>query len=284
MSYKTITVHVDDSKTMGERAKLATALAALEPDAHIVGAAVTGVSDLIYDVLAGGEAAGNVAPVIDEEIKTMRARARRLLANFEGMMQSAMAPSWELRVVDDESLGGMSLQARYSDIVLLGKSDPDEAPQDQVSEFPEYVAMTSGRPVLMLPQAGHFDVLGKPMVLAWDASLEATRTVHHALPLLRRASKVHVLVFNVSRESGLHGDEPGADIALYLARHGIEVEVHQETTKIDLGNALLSTCADLEAELLVMGCYGHSRFRELMIGGVSRTVFRSMTLPVLFAH
>lgn len=284
MSYKTITVHVDDSKTMGERAKLAAALAALESGAHIVGAAVTGVSDLIYDVLAGGEAAGNVAPVIDEEIKTMRARARRLLANFEGMMQSAMVPSWELRVVDDESLGGMSLQARYSDIVLLGKSDPDEAPQDQVSDFPEYVAMTSGRPVLMLPNAGQFDVLGKPMVLAWDASLEATRTVHHALPLLRCASKVHVMVFNVSRESDLHGDEPGADIALYLARHGVEVDVHQETTKTDVGNALLSACADLEAELLVMGCYGHSRFRELMIGGVSRTVFGSMTLPVLFAH
>jgi nucleotide-binding universal stress UspA family protein len=91
-------------------------------------------------------------------------------------------------------------------------------------------------------------------------------------------------VFNAERQVNVHGEQPGADLALYLARHGVKVDVLQETTEQDSGNALLSLAADVNADLLVMGCYVHSRFREVLLGGATRTVLESMTLPVLMSH
>jgi nucleotide-binding universal stress UspA family protein len=101
---------------------------------------------------------------------------------------------------------------------------------------------------------------------------------------MEQAGKVTLAVFNAGREPEAHGSEPGADMALYLARHGIKVEVSSQVTAIDVGSALLSFASDIDADLLVMGCYGHSRMHEIMLGGASRTVLQSMTLPVLMAH
>ena len=114
--------------------------------------------------------------------------------------------------------------------------------------------------------------------------MEATRAVTNALPLLTRARHVTLVVFNVSRFNGAHGQEPGADIALYLARHGVKVSVSSQFTELDIGNALLSLAADKGADLLVMGSYGHTRFREVLLGGVTQTILKTMTLPVLMSH
>jgi nucleotide-binding universal stress UspA family protein len=122
------------------------------------------------------------------------------------------------------------------------------------------------------------------VLVAWDGSQEASRALDGALPFLRQAAEVKVVVFNAEDQVNMHGEQPGADIALYLARHGVKVDVLQETTEQDIGNALLSLAADTVADMLVMGCYAHSRFRELMLGGASSTVLTSMTLPVLMAH
>ncbi|MYM76298.1 universal stress protein, partial [Duganella sp. FT134W] len=107
-----------------------------------------------------------------------------------------------------------------------------------------------------------------------------------ALPLLRASARVTLAVYQRRRHNGAHGVQPGADIALYLARHGVKVEVQQNTAgpNEDVGNALLSLAADSGADLLVMGAYGHQRWRELVLGGVTRRVLQSMTLPVLMAH
>jgi len=102
--------------------------------------------------------------------------------------------------------------------------------------------------------------------------------------LLRRASKVTIAVFNPFAEYDVHGEQPGADIALYLARHNINVEVQRHTVEGSIGDALLSLAADLGSDLLVMGGYGHARVREVMLGGVTRTVLKEMTLPVLMSH
>jgi nucleotide-binding universal stress UspA family protein len=97
---------------------------------------------------------------------------------------------------------------------------------------------------------------------------------------------VRVVVFDRGNPSGAHGEQPGADVALYLARHGIKVEVSEQAMPkdIDTGNALLSHAADFGADLIVMGGYGHKRFREIMLGGVTHTILESMTVPVLMAH
>ena len=101
----------------------------------------------------------------------------------------------------------------------------------------------------------------------------------------KRAAQVDVVAFEPARSGADHGEEPGADIALYLARHGVKVTVSRvDAPDLDVGNQLLSRAFDLSADLIVMGAWGHSRLRELILGGVTRTLLESMTVPVLMAH
>ena len=166
----------------------------------------------------------------------------------------------------------------------MSQIDTREALPGIMSDFPEYVVMNAGRPVLLVPYAGEFPHVGRKVLLAWDGSMEASRAINGAMPMLRQAQEVKVVVFNAEQQVNVHGQQPGADLALYLARHGVKVDVLQETTEQDSGNALLSLAADVNADLLVMGCYAHSRFREMLLGGATRTVLESMTLPVLMSH
>jgi nucleotide-binding universal stress UspA family protein len=122
-------------------------------------------------------------------------------------------------------------------------------------------------------------------MVAWDGSLSASRAVTLALPLLLRADTVDVVVMQTAdKKDDVHGEEAGADLALFLARHQIKVNVVERHIKGNRGEALLSIAADLAADLIVMGGYGHTRFRELVLGGVTRTLLNSMTVPVLMAH
>jgi nucleotide-binding universal stress UspA family protein len=121
-------------------------------------------------------------------------------------------------------------------------------------------------------------------LLAWDGSLEAARAISAALPLLQQVPRVTLAVYNGEEKYGAHGAVPGADMATYLARHGLKVDLVERHEPGAVGEALLSLAADLQAGLLVMGCYGHSRLREIVLGGATRDVLRGMTLPVLMAH
>ena len=147
--------------------------------------------------------------------------------------------------------------------------------------------MGAGRPVLAVPYAGKFDTIGKRIVIAWDARREAARAVADAVPLLEQAESVVTLSINPhgGAQAGTHGEIPGADIATHLARHGISVEAQQLVANdISVGDMLLSRLSDLTADLLVMGVYGHSRARELVLGGVTRHILNHMTVPVLLSH
>ena len=151
-------------------------------------------------------------------------------------------------------------------------------------DFPEYIVMNSGRPVLIIPYTGDFTTVAKRPLISWDASRESTRAVTDAIPILKRAELVQVAIFNSKVQSDAHGEQPGADIALFLARHGVKVEVSVHKTSTDIGNALLSLSHDLDSDMIVMGGYGHSRLREMIMGGVTRTVLESMTIPVFMSH
>jgi len=140
--------------------------------------------------------------------------------------------------------------------------------------------------VLVVPYAGKFERVDRHALVAWDGSRAAIRAVTDAVPLLRRSGKVTLAIFNPDSHGSAHGEQPGADMALYLARHGVNVEVLVQKTPdgLDVGNALLSLASDLGVDLMVMGAYGHMRWRELVLGGVTRTIMRTMTVPVLMAH
>jgi len=282
MSYKTILVHVDNSKHSSERVKLAANIA-LNEDAHLIGAAPTGVSRYIYQAGMLGDGAGFTAH-LEAHMELLRQQGQEALKGFEATVQRMGVSSFESTLVDDEAGAGISLQARYSDLVIIGQTNLDEPSPSTLPDFPEYVILNSGRPALIVPYTGKFDTVGKRVLVAWDASASATRAISAAIPLLKRADIVEVLVFNADAQGDAHGEQPGADIALYLARHNIRVNVVRQKSKIDIGNALLSSATDLASDLIVMGGYGHTRFREILLGGVTRTVLESMTVPVFMCH
>jgi nucleotide-binding universal stress UspA family protein len=150
---------------------------------------------------------------------------------------------------------------------------------------PERVALAAGRPVLAIPYAGRFEAVGRRVLIGWDASREATRAVADAMPLLAAAETVSVLSIDPREGPSAHGPVPGADISPHLARHGVNATVERTVSAgVPAGDLLLSRAADLGADLLVVGAYGHSRARELLLGGVTRTLLQSMTLPVLMSH
>jgi nucleotide-binding universal stress UspA family protein len=279
MPYKTILIHVNESNHTAARVRIAARIAQQE-GAHLIGAAMTGVSRYLYESGALDKNDPNLVAHLD----MLRQRGERALAEFEAIVTQAGVPSYEKRLVDDEAGAGMATQASYADLVVLGQNDPDETLPTITHDFPEYVLLNCGRPLLLVPYAGRFENAGQNALIAWDASIAATRAVSNALPLLQRARIVHVAVFNAAEQPHRHGAEPGADIALYLARHGVNVAVNQQSADIDVGNALLSLATDLGSDLIVMGGYVHSRFRELLLGGVTRTILDTMTVPVLMAH
>jgi nucleotide-binding universal stress UspA family protein len=190
----------------------------------------------------------------------------------------------EWRASDTDALSVVALHARYADLVVIGQQKPDST--GGVSrEFERSLPAVAGRPVLVVPYAFERRPVGRQVLVAWNASREAARAVVDALPFLMRADQVHVVAFDPQVSARAHGEEPGADIALYLARHGVKVAVSRyDAQDMDTGNLLLSRAFDLSADLIVMGAWGHSRLREFVLGGVTRTLLESMTVPVLMSH
>ncbi|MSP80209.1 MAG: universal stress protein [Rhodospirillales bacterium] len=178
----------------------------------------------------------------------------------------------------------LALSARYADLAVVGQrnSDDDELEMDKM---PDRFILSAGRPVLSVPYAGAFPKVGQTAVVAWDASRLATRAVNDALPILRRAAKVHLLAINPEGGREGHGEVPCADIAHHLARHGVKAEASSlRVNDIEVGDALLSRASDFGADLIVMGAYGHARWRELVLGGVTRHLLQHMTAPVFMSH
>jgi nucleotide-binding universal stress UspA family protein len=260
MTYKDLLVMVDDGFGATERIRFAVELAE-RFDAHLAG---------LY-----------VAPATRPDLPQVARRAREL---FEGIAAQRRI-SMEWRAAHGFPVDVAPVQARYVDLAILGQLDPKNAQASVDCPPPEDIALSTGRPVLVMPHVGQYSAAGKRALVAWNASREATRAINDALPLLAAASSVTVLAVDpvVGREE--HGEVPGADIGLYLARHGIKAHVEEAVSgEVGIGDVLLSRAADLGADLLVMGAYGHSRIRELMLGGVTRAILKSMTLPVLMSH
>jgi nucleotide-binding universal stress UspA family protein len=278
MSYKTILVHVDHS-SHAERRIAAAAQVALANSAHLIGVALSGVSRFTYQ----GSEGSSLIPELDiaAALATITKRNQDALIRFDAIAASSGVLSYESRLVDDDPAGGLALQARYVDLVVLSQTDPDDPASRVISDVPQYVMLNGARPVLIIPYAGDFPTIGTNVLVAWNGSIEATHAVFNALPVLTLARKVVVVALNPEFAAGR---DPGADIALYLARHGIRCEVISRRTSIDVGEDILSLTADLQSDMVVMGGYGHTRFRELLLGGVTATELKSMTVPVLMSH
>ena len=277
MSFRTIVLHLDAAARRGERLALACEIA-LRHDAHLVGLFALPDIRLPYSV---GGTSGAIALAADRGRQDAAAAASE---EFQAVTaRNGVKSEWRRSTRD--AAAALALSARYADLVIVGQHDPDaRAEQERMPRyFVEDTVLSAGRPVLVVPYVGRYPRVGVRVLVAWNASREAARAVSDALPLLRGASAVEVVAFNP--ETGAdHGEQAGADIALYLARHGVNATAASQHGGIDAGAQILSRAADFSADLVVMGAYGHWRSRELVLGGATRTVLASMTTPVLMAH
>jgi nucleotide-binding universal stress UspA family protein len=256
MVYKDLLVMLDSGVRSRERLQLAARLAE-RCAAHLVGLFVRG------------------------EIDRQGAGARRLFEDIAA--RHALSAEWRSAQGDPTELA--AVHGRYADLIILGQIDPDAFATIAAQPFPEEVALLTGRPLLVIPYAGTFRAIGRRVLVGWDASRAATRAVHDAIPLLIDAESVTVLTIDAKVGENGHGELPGADIALHLARHGVTATTERTVSgDIGIANVLLSRASDLAVDLLVIGAYGHSHLRELLLGGTTRTVLASMTVPVLMSH
>jgi len=198
---------------------------------------------------------------------------------------ASLGKSIEWREVEGDAVDLAAGAARQADLTILGQASPDDAAPGITPDFPERVTLEAGRPVLVIPYAGSFPSIGKRVLVAWSDTPQAARAVGDALPLMAGAETVAILSITPEGDEGEEIAASGVALAQSLARHGVKAEPHHLAAGgVGIGDLLLSRAADEAADLIVMGVYGHSRLRELVLGGVSRDIFEHMTVPVLMAH
>lgn len=282
MAYKNLLVSLDGTKSNAKRVQVALDLAE-RFDAHLVGLYVNPEVIIPSYVMAG------IPEAVQRDQRAARkAEAERILGDFEKAAKRA-GRSIECRGASgpaEDIPEIIGLHGRYADLVILGQYDGDD-PESPSRDTIERTLLTVGRPCLLVPYIGAPAVIGRRAVVAWDAGRESARAAYDSLPFLQAAEAVHIVVVNPTRtgRGEGHGQEPGADIALTLARHGVKAETHHIVAEdIEAADTLLSRLSDLDADLLVMGAYGHARWRELVLGGVTRSILEHMTVPVLMSH
>jgi nucleotide-binding universal stress UspA family protein len=277
-SLKQVLVHLDATGGGVHRLRAAREIA----QAH--GAAVSALYAAAPTYL-GLPATGAMAPsAVDALVEIDNERRARARGAFDAACATpGPIASWD-ETDEVPIIGAFVQQALYADLLVLGQhdaSDPDAAavPRD----FAESVVIASGKPGLIIPYTGWNRSIGETAVIAWKPTRESARAVAAAIPLMRRSRSVHIVAWHAAEADAGAGQR--LDLDSYLRLHGIQPTWHREGGEPDaIGELLLSRCFDLDADLLVMGCFGHSRARELLLGGASRTVMRSLTLPVLMAH
>jgi nucleotide-binding universal stress UspA family protein len=278
MALKDLLVHIDQGPHADVRLEAAIALAR-DHDAHLIGVHAIShprIPNYIRMQIGEDVLKAQAAFAADAQVK-----AKALFE--ERVAHAGVRGEW--RGVAAEPLSALTLHGRYVDLVIVGQRDPSGEDASDDPAVPDQLILSLGRPVLVVPYSGSFPVVGKTVLVSWDASRLATRAVNDALPLLLGAKRVCVLAVNPHGGEDGHGQIPSADICLHLARHGVNAEAeHLYADDIDVGDVLLDRAADIGADLIVSGAYGHARWRELVLGGVTRHLLRHMTVPVLMAH
>jgi nucleotide-binding universal stress UspA family protein len=288
MSLRDLLVVLDGAPSSAVRLAVAIDLAHRH-DAHVSGLCPLELllpADLGF-ALSGAAEGFALQAAVNEIDASAAERADSIEAAFrEQLRRNDLKGDWQLlktRLVG----AAIARHARTADLVVLGQVDPDERllPYAPARALIDDVLLTSGRPVLLVPYVGRFDTLGTNVLVGWNGTREAARAVHDALPLIDTGARVTIL--EVQRPgSAKEGESSGVEISEHLARHGLKVSATRTVadSSISDADALLSYAADLPADLLVVGGYGHSRMRELVLGGVTRGLLQHMTLPVLMSH
>jgi nucleotide-binding universal stress UspA family protein len=278
MNCKTLLVHLDDSTRSGARLDYALDLAARH-DAHLIGLYVVCDESATPFFLYGSDL-WRIDRETQRDANLKRAQDHCLAA----AERAGRRIEW--RSPSGPSTDAAILHARHADLLILGQDDPQDPNAYVAPHFVEDIVMESGRPAIVLPYAGPLRAQTENVMIAWDGARESARAASDALPLLRRARFVTIMTVQRHPDHGEHGEPAGIDVAAWLARHDIEASFSATppVAGVDSGALLLNALADRHIDLLVMGAYGHARVRERLLGGVTRTMLQSMTVPVLMSH
>jgi nucleotide-binding universal stress UspA family protein len=277
MTYKDILVYADAAPGAAARLDAAAMLAATQ-NAHLVALHVDTIPFTPVDVLG----AGVTVELIEWQISMRRERSDAAQAAVKAAEQRhGVAFEWRKveGVIDDTVID----QGRYADLIVLSQNSDLTDLEAPVGTMAGNILMAAGRPVLVVPKDYKGASIGRRILVAWKPSAEAARAVHDALPLLQQAEAVTVMRVNPDADEPAHN--PGADLATHLARHGVKVTTSPVLAPdASAGTAIVDKARALQADLIVMGAYGHSRLRELVFGGATRKMLQAPPLPVLMSR
>jgi nucleotide-binding universal stress UspA family protein len=250
--------------------------------AKMFGAEVTGIAFVYDPVIPDAGFGGIPADVIEMQRAEQTAAAKAAIARFDAAAKTAGVPAKSRSI--DGTFGGAASEfgriARRFDVAVVGQAQREHGASEEL--MIEGALFESGRPVIVVPYIQRAGLTLEHVVVCWDGGRTAARATADALPFLKRAKKVEILVVEEARKQS---QVTGARLSEHLARHGVAVEVKRVARAgIGVEAAILSHAADTNADFLVMGGYGHSRLREFVWGGVTRSILTSMTVPVLMSH
>jgi nucleotide-binding universal stress UspA family protein len=278
MGLNDILVYVDSTEATKARVGFAVALAK-EHDAHLVGIAFAPTALL---PLYGADVGFADMTEVLESVKTQGANALRAF-EASAKSQGVSAEARLMQGMSEQFPHDFAQAARQVDLAILGKPRDGDPLIGQYA-FVERCLFASGRPVIIVPAAPEKLALKGTIVAAWDGSAEAARAINDALTFLKPASRVVLLVGVPAGQDEEH-TPPTDDMIAHLKRHGVMAEAMRvKVSEGDVGRLLLSTAKTLGADMMVMGAFHHSRWRELILGGVTLTVLEEATIPLFMAH
>lgn len=280
MPLKTIVVFVDFSAAGEARTRYAVKLARRHA-AHLIGVFIASVDaggDIAKSYVRGQAAIKNMIEAEDaDSLKKTTSASKTFIAET-----SHEDIAFEFRVIRENDVADqVKLHSLHADMVVVGHPRPGGLPRNW---SPESMLLATGVPFLIVPDGWKGNTVASRIVLGWNASREARRAISDSLPLLIAADDVHLVVVDADGNP-YHGEEAGADIALYLSRHGVNVTVDQmRSDGASIAKILLDRAASLAADLIVIGAYSHSRHLEIAFGGTSRSLLAHVPVPLLIAH
>ncbi len=275
MTYKTLLVHIDNSRHNDTRLAFALDLA------NRYGARLIGLYVVCQDMFR---------PLLHRQgplnLAALEAQGAEQMSHAHDQFVAAAGRAgcaFEWRAPAGSAIDAATLHARHADLIVVSQEDPDDEDSYIARDFVEDLIMEGGRPVIVLPCASRISSFGQNVVIAWDGSREAARAIADALPILKRAR--FVTISTVEKHPDSEGPA-GIDVSAYLERHGVRAGFAStpRLSGVTTGATLLEQSSTLHADLLVMGAYAHARALERVVGGVTRTVLETMTVPVLMSR
>jgi len=279
MEYKSLLVYLDQGASNKERINTAIAIAKVH-EAQLTGVVVNALpASSILQKLGFGKG--------EALMEQQRIEAEEITEHFKQVaeQEGVQADTRIIECVEGRAAEKLARMARIFDLSIMSQANPDKANASFISELSEEVMLSSGRPVFFIPYVGAHNIPCRRGLIAWDGSKAATRAIHDALPLLKMMKKVIILIVDADKIEHYADSKPGEELSRHLRIHGVNNEIRRlAKAEVSTSTIILNELSDSGADILIMGGYGTPKLREIMLGGVTRTMFECMTVPVFMSH